>query len=217
MSQGGFFERQPLNTRTLAVVLLLHGAALTALALSRAEVIREHFPNTTITFIPNPPAPAPETPAAKPEQKQQPSVIKQVAPIVQTKSEPVVTTRPLDEIVLADPGPIATEPKPVNDPPLPPVAEPVRTTARIDPRSTLQPAYPPSEQRAGNEGSVTVRLLVGADGRVKKVTRVSAASDAFYRATERQALTYWRFKPATLDGRPVESQTVMTVHFRLDA
>ncbi|HEY1144906.1 MAG TPA: hypothetical protein VGE84_01055, partial [Allosphingosinicella sp.] len=98
MSQGGFFERQPLNTRTLAVVLLLHGAALTALALSRTEVIRHFVPTTTITFIPNPPAPAPETPAAKPEQKQQPSVIKQVAPVVQTKSEPVVTTRPLDEI-----------------------------------------------------------------------------------------------------------------------
>jgi protein TonB len=215
MSQGGFFERQPLNTRTLAVVLLLHGAALTALALSRTEVIRDYVPNTTVTFIPNPPEPAPEA-EARPRQKTEPSVIRQVTPAVQTKRDPVVTTRPLDEVILPDPGPIAAEPKAAADP-LPPLPAPVRIAARIDPRSTLQPAYPPSEQRAGNEGSVTVRLLVGADGRVKKVTRISAASDAFFRATERQALTYWRFRPATLDGRPVESQTVMTVHFRLDA
>lgn len=215
MSQGGFFERQPLNTRTLAVVLLLHGAALTALALSRTEAIRDYVPNIKVKLIPNPPEPAPEA-EAKPRQKTEASVIKQVPPVVQTNSDPVVTTRPFDEVILPDPGPIATEPKVTADP-LPALPTPVRMAARIDPRSTLQPAYPPSEQRAGNEGSVTVRLVVGVDGRVKSVTRVSAASDAFFRATERQALTYWRFKPATIDGRPVESQAIMTVHFRLDA
>jgi protein TonB len=62
---------------------------------------------------------------------------------------------------------------------------------------------------------VTIRVLIGTDGRVKAVEKVRTASDAFFRATESQALRHWRFKPATLDGKPVESSKVMTVHFRL--
>ncbi len=93
----------------------------------------------------------------------------------------------------------------------------MRTEAQIDGRSRLQPAYPPAEERAAVEGSVTVIVTIGTDGRVKDVEKVRAASDAFYRATEQQALRHWRFKPAMVDGKPVESRKTMTVHFRLDA
>ena len=50
---------------------------------------------------------------------------------------------------------------------------------------------------------------------MKQVEKVRATSDAFFRATEQQALRHWRFKPATLDGKPIESRTTMTVRFRL--
>jgi protein TonB len=60
-------------------------------------------------------------------------------------------------------------------------------------------------------------VLIGADGRVKAVEKLRATSDAFFRATEQQALRHWRFKPATVDGRPVEARKVMTVHFQLMA
>ena len=53
------------------------------------------------------------------------------------------------------------------------------------------------------------------NGRVTAVERLSATSDAFWRATQRQALSRWRFRPATLDGRPVEGIKVMTVTFRI--
>jgi protein TonB len=62
---------------------------------------------------------------------------------------------------------------------------------------------------------VRVRVTIGVDGRVRAVEQVSATSAAFYRATERQALRHWRFRPATLDGRPVESRLVLEVIFRL--
>ena len=62
-----------------------------------------------------------------------------------------------------------------------------------------------------------IRVTIGADGRVKSAERVSATSDAFWRATERHALARWRFRPATLDGRPIESRKVITVDFRIDA
>ncbi len=140
-----------------------------------------------------------------------------------------MSVRTLDPVVLGEqrdvdpvfgPGPVGTgEAKQVEPAPLPApaVPDPVRVDAQLDARSQLQPAYPAAEQRAEREGSVTVRLLIGADGRVKAVGEVRAASDAFFRATEQQALRHWRFKPATVDGEPVESRKTMTVHFRLAA
>ena len=60
-----------------------------------------------------------------------------------------------------------------------------------------------------------VRVLIGADGRVKEIVRLSATSDAFWEATRRRALARWRFRPATEDGRPVESSMTLTVNFEL--
>jgi len=93
----------------------------------------------------------------------------------------------------------------------------VRREAEVDPRFArdLQPPYPPSEERGENEGNVRIQVTIAPSGRVIAVRRLAATSEAFWRATERQALDRWRFRPATLDGRPVEGVKVMTVHFRL--
>lgn len=94
----------------------------------------------------------------------------------------------------------------------------VVTGVQLDPNYArfFQPAYPGSEMRAGREGRVTVRVLVGTDGRVKQVELVSAASDLFFEATKRQALSKWRFKPATRDGVPEEGWRTMSVSFVID-
>ncbi len=94
---------------------------------------------------------------------------------------------------------------------------PVIVAPGIDPRYArdFQPLYPPAEQRLGNAGKVTVRVLIGTDGRVKQVERIEASSDAFFRATETQALRKWRFRPGTRDGMPQEVWRTMTVTFVL--
>ncbi|TKD52329.1 TonB family protein [Sphingomonas baiyangensis] len=103
----------------------------------------------------------------------------------------------------------AAEPSPV---------APVMTGAEIDPRfaGRFQPDYPAAERRAEISGRVTVRVRVGADGRVKAVERIAAASDGLFEATRRQALSAWRFRPATSDGVAIESWKVMTVRFELE-
>ena len=108
-----------------------------------------------------------------------------------------------------DPGPVLT---PVV------VAKPVIVDAFVESRyqSLLQPPYPPEEQRAGNSGRVVLRVLVGTDGRVKQVEKVSAASDAFFASAQRQALGKWRFKPATKDGVPIEQWKTMSLRFVLN-
>jgi protein TonB len=106
----------------------------------------------------------------------------------------------------------------VPDPPREAPPPPVRRGAELDPRfaSAVQPQYPIAEQRAGRGGTVVIRVTIGPDGRVRAAERMSATSDAFWAAAERQALTRWRFRPATVDGRPVESSRVMTIHFRIE-
>lgn len=101
---------------------------------------------------------------------------------------------------------------------LPPVApQPVLMDARINPRyaGALEPAYPPGMIRAEREGVVTIRVLIGIDGRIKDVMAIRADDDEFLEATRKQALAKWRFLPATRDGVPVESWREMTVRFEL--
>ena len=137
-------------------------------------------------------------------------------PIVPTQTQgPVIPVRELPPVQFdSRPGPELA----LNDgtPDLPP--PPVRVEAQFDPRfaADLQPPYPPSEEAAQREGRVRIRLTIGADGRVKAVQRLSATSDAFWRATERHALSRWRFRPATVDGRPVESSKVMNLTVRIE-
>lgn len=223
MPEGGFLEQKPRSPGSLAIVVALHGAAITALMLAKTEVIENPFKGPfKVKQIPVTPPPPPEPWRELREKvpEKQKSEIKYVQPeITHRPQDPPVFGRQADVDIKFDTRPagdIEVKPEPVPLPP-PPVPDPVRREAKIDPRSRLQPPYPPSEQRAENEGSVTVRVLIGTDGRVKDVEKVRATSEAFFRATAEQALKHWRFKPATVDGKPVESRTVMTVHFQLMA
>jgi protein TonB len=206
------------------LVIALHAAVLTALMLAKTEYERVKYDPIVVTPIKEQPDPPP-IPEPEPARKAPPqdSVIQYVPPEVPSPPREDVTLGEQTEVPLKfDPGPIgkadepSPEPLPVPQPLPVPVPDPVRVEARLDTRSELQPPYPASEQRAQNEGSVTVRIVIGADGRVKQVEKVKATSDAFFRATEQQALRHWRYKPATLDGKPVESRTTVTVRFRLD-
>ncbi len=98
-----------------------------------------------------------------------------------------------------------------------PTPVPVFYAAKRDPRyvNAFQPDYPPGMIRDEIEGSVTVRVLIGADGRVKAVETVQSDHQAFFDATRTQALKYWRFKPATKDGAVVESWQQLNVRFQI--
>ena len=216
MTQGGFFEPTRMSPTGLTLVIAMHAAALGALALIKGPEIVKTFTRTVIYDVPIPPDPAPEPPPPRDERRpqQERSVLDSVpTPIQRPIRGPVVidVAPPRQPLDLAG---SETIPPPRIEPP-----PPVRTEAEFDPRYSgdLQPPYPPAEQRAQREGSVRLRLTIGADGRVRAVRRLAASNDAFWRATERHALSRWRFRPATLDGRPVETSKVMTVFFRIEA
>ena len=216
MTATGFYEQKTVRPGGMALVIALHAAAFAGLVLIKTDVIREELRPTQLVDYYFPPEPQPEPPPQPQPEPRQQSVLDAPTPIVPVRQPtgPVVTERPVPpqppyvppahETVIAD-----------MTPDLPRV--PVRVEAQLDPRHAgeLQPPYPPSEEARQNDGTVRVRVTIGADGRVKAIARLSATSDAFWRATERYALAHWRFRPATEDGRPVESTKVMNVIFRI--
>lgn len=113
-------------------------------------------------------------------------------------------------------GNIGKAPEPAPLPAPEPVKPPVIVGAQIASMSALQPPYPSDMIRSQTEGRVVVRVLIGPDGRVKQVEKVSATNDSFYGAVERQAMGRWRFKPATRDGAPFEQWKTMSLRFELN-
>ncbi|WP_445191250.1 energy transducer TonB [Sphingomonas sp. Tas61C01] len=118
---------------------------------------------------------------------------------------------PVGPTIGADPGVT------VIDPPLPPPPMTFIEPA-VDARYArdFQPIYPAAERRAEREGRVSIRVLIGIDGRVKEAKRLAATSDAFWQVTLDRALSKWRFKPATRGGIPVEAWRTMSLTFVLE-
>jgi protein TonB len=95
---------------------------------------------------------------------------------------------------------------------------PVFNPALRDPRFArdFQPDYPPGLLQKEIEGTVSVRVLVGIDGRVREAQVVSATHPDFGKAAVKQAMRHWRFSPATRDGVPVEDWQTLNVRFTID-
>lgn len=93
-----------------------------------------------------------------------------------------------------------------------------RTAVGVDPRHPLtQPPYPAASVRLGEEGTVTVEVRVGLDGRVQeaRVLRSSGFARLDAAALE-EARRMWRLRPATVEDAAVEAWYAVRVSFRLD-
>ena len=97
--------------------------------------------------------------------------------------------------------------------------DPVIVSARLNSRyaDRFQPAYPPGQLRLEREAEVSVRVLVGSDGRVKQIELIDSPHEDFWNATRKQALKSWRFTPATRDGKPFESWLTLKVRFEINS
>ena len=218
MYANGFLEERRRSPASLAAVVGLHGAALAAvMVFGTYTFVKQSPPRTTLIDIadPQPPEPVPPPPPRHPDQQ----TPQQVDRVTATDTSPInpntfaaPPTPPAPAQPIAPTGPVQIARA---DVPVLPV--PVRHAAFVDPnyRDALQPPYPRPMLDAQRNGSVRVRITIGTDGRVSAIEQLSATDDAFWRVTERQARSRWRFRPATLDGRPIVSTMLMTVTFRI--
>jgi len=87
----------------------------------------------------------------------------------------------------------------------------VRTLVPAFPISQVSPAYPELALKARASGSVVLDLQIDDQGKVLKATPVGGPS-IFYTAAV-QAAMKWRYKPASLGGANVKSQSRVTMVF----
>jgi len=156
----------------------------------QAELISEVTPS-----LPPPPAPKPPPPAPPPPP---------TAPVVTTPS-PAAIQLPAAPAVAAPVAPPA------------PAAPAVRTSAVIQAGATCaKPDYPSASRRLEEEGTVTLKFLIGVDGRVMQA-EVEKTS-GFQRLDEaaRNALSKCQFKPGTVDGKPEQSWASIKYTWRLE-
>ena len=77
----------------------------------------------------------------------------------------------------------------------------------------VDPGYPLELMRQNVRGMVTLYAVIRSDGSVGDVRVLSTPDERLDRYAE-SALTRWRFRPATKDGKPVPLEAVVSIPFR---
>jgi TonB family protein len=78
----------------------------------------------------------------------------------------------------------------------------------------VAPQYPDLALRAGLSGDVVLLAVIGTDGRLHHVKAISGSP--MLREEAVAAARQWRYAPATLSGKPVESDTRIIINFTIN-
>lgn len=187
----------------LAVVAALHVAVGVALVnnMNNISVSMPKIAEEIEIFLPKiepPPPPPPEPP--KPMPKVAPTPKPFVPPVeVDVPQEPQVE-QVMETAAEPDPAPAEPGPAQVEAPPANPGTGAMRTAVLADANSCATPEYPARAARNNESGTVTLALLVGADGKVNdsRVQKSSGSRDLDRAAVN--ALSLCQFKPAMNGG-----------------
>lgn len=234
--------RPPRHAAALAAVLLLHGAALWALQqglLQRTieaitapemlvEILQQEAALPPSAAVPKPQplstrAPAPSTPRTPAPQLQtappQP-LVQDMAPSTEPAVAAAAPTAPGAASATANPtaAPAAASGSAtaVAAAPAPAAPKLQQPSSDADYLNNPKPLYPPMSRRLGEQGSVLVHTLIGADGMAQKAD--IARSSGFERL-DRAALETvlkWRYVPGKRGGVPEAMWFNVPIHFHLD-
>lgn len=141
-------------------------------------------------------------------------------PIARAPAQPVLTLpdQPqAEEIAAPAETPGATPPAP---------AEPAPQTASLAPPTPASfsaaylrnpaPRYPVAARRAGEQGTVTLKVLVGSDGLPQRVEVEETSGSSRLDTAALDAVRRWRFVPARRGSTAIESWVLVPVIFRLE-
>jgi protein TonB len=84
------------------------------------------------------------------------------------------------------------------------------------PIRTFAPEYPFEMRREGVNGVVTVKVTIDEHGAVSSTEVVKSSNPAFERPAV-DAVTKWKFKPAKVDGKAVETKVIVPISFVYNA
>jgi periplasmic protein TonB len=204
----------------LVLLLLVAGGLLRPerlpepMVLAKVELVEQQTPTVGAASVAAHPAPAPQKPA-----------IERAAP---AKPLPLRHVRVARLPLPAPPAP--SVPRPAHAAP-----SPARAANRTEAAGTglvsgrqivpaainraarnIPPAYPPMAVRAGEEGSVILRVRVAPDGS-GAVAIAQSSGYALLDDAARTAVARWHFIPALSNGKPVSSAMLVRIRFILTA
>ncbi|WP_020648446.1 energy transducer TonB [Solimonas variicoloris] len=208
---------QPHRLAVLALIAVLHGAAVAALFVVRdAPLPPPPAPQALmVSFIqetPPPAAPTPPPPKPVPP-KPQPKMVATPKPTPSPLQAPPLDEAPADAEPVDEAPPSPPAPPAAAAPAAPEVVPPDFVAAYLN---NPGPSYPSTSIRLREQGTVLLLVLVNADGRADKVT--VDKSSGYARLDEAAADVVrkrWRFVPAKQGGQPVSAWVKVPVTFEL--
>ena len=208
------------NPMSLIAAIVLNGAIIAAVALS--PMIGNSLKDPERTKIFNVPPKIPPPPDRAIDNQVDPKTF-----------DPIFTPKPFIDYPKPDDGISTTDDPPTGvagaiegdgqggsggfEQPIEQLLPPIFVKAKRDMlfAAAFQPDYPSSLLVREIEGSATIRVLVGTDGRVREAIVVSATHPDFGIAAMRQAIKAWRFKPATRGNEAVEDWVTIPITFKI--
>jgi len=191
-------QRSPRKHLTgIGLVVLLHALLLWAISSGLARQVVRMTENTVeAVLMTEAPPPAPTPPPKTPPPK--------------TPAPP-------------PPAPTSTAPA-ITQPTAPPAAAPaapptpaIRTGAVIQAGAhCAKPDYPSASRRMEEEGTVTLRFLIGVDGKVIQADIEKTSGYNRLDEAARNALSKCQFRPGTVDGKPEQSWANIKYTWRLE-
>jgi periplasmic protein TonB len=166
-------------------------------------------PPVVVAPQPTPPIQVPAVEVALPEVPSSPTQA------ITAAASDAPTNVPTDMASPASSSPLTSLPAPSTAAPTPGKV-PARTPARVSAAQCEKPAYPNASRRMEEEGTVSLRFLVGVDGLV--IQSEIEKSSGFKRLDDaaRAGLSKCRFQPATVDGVPEQAWASMKYTWRLE-
>jgi TonB family protein len=79
----------------------------------------------------------------------------------------------------------------------------------------VRPVYPGALQAAGIEGTVLLEAVISKDGAPASLTPRNTSVDPAFISAAMDAVRQWRYRPALLNGEPIEVLTTIQVDFKL--
>lgn len=203
----------------LIIIIGLHIALFYALRSGLVHQVAQVMPREIVASFVTLQPPAPE-PKPQPAPKTVPVVKK---PVAKPKPRPVVTDKPAPQAITQEAPPPAP---PSSEPPsdAPPTAAPSAPPAPAMPKmisgvsyiNPPRPVYPPLDARMGNEGTVTLRVLINEQGRAERVEVQKSSGSLRMDDAARQAVMRALFKPYLEDGRPAPAYAIVPINFTLN-
>jgi len=194
----------------LLMVLALHAVLLwliqSGLARQAITLTQESVEALLLTDAapPPPPVAAPKTPPPK-------------TPLPPAIQPPIATATP---VITTPTAPAISNTAPVSptQSTAPPTPSPsIRTGAVIQPgASCAKPDYPSASRRLEEEGTVGLKFLIGADGRVLQAEIEKTSGFPRLDEAARNALSKCQFRAGTIDGKAEQSWASIKYTWRLE-